>query len=265
MFGRRRKAEKMPADLILTATSSTTIDANVLAQLQSRSHGLTPAHKALLATTLCSLPASDRIQLAQAAQTRSGLGPSVGAPPVPIVTTADHGDGPTLEDHLDANFSQDATLFGALSAVFERQHWPYQVQGDALVTVAEGLPMLYITDEELRIIHLFLPMMPGRGSDGYVPIKPDAELSAAVYLLAADFRLPYGAFTRDNRDGEIRYESSLLVADAKLSDEQIAGMMVMAVASLAQHGPTVLELLKGRVSLKQALARLDPQPNVQIA
>lgn len=265
MFGRRRKAEKMPADLILTATSSTTIDTGVLTQLQSRSHGLTPAHKALLATTLCSLPAGERIQLAQAAQARGGRVTGASLPAVGIVTTAATGDGPTLEDQLDAKFSQGDTLLGTLSAVFEHQHWPYQVQGDALVTAAEGLPVLYITDEELGIIHLFVPMVPGRGSDGYVPIKPDAELSAAVYLLAADFRLPYGAFTRDNRDGEIRYESSLLVADAKLSDEQVAGMMVMAVAALAQHGPTVLELLKGRTSLKQALARLDPQSNVQIA
>lgn len=264
MFGRRRKAEKMPADLILTATTSTTIDSSVLTQLQSRSHGLTPAHKALLATTLCSLPAGERIHLAQAAQSRGGRAAGANLPTAGIVATAT-GDGPTLEDQLDANFSQDDTLLGTLSAVFEHQHWPYQVQGDALVTAAEGLPVLYITDEELRIIHLFVPMVPGRGSDGYVPIKPDAELSAAVYLLAADFRLPYGAFTRDNRDGEIRYESSLLVADAKVSDEQIAGMMVMAVAALAQHGPTVLELLKGRTSLKQALARLDPQPNIQIA
>ncbi len=98
-----------------------------------------------------------------------------------------------------------------------------------------------------------------------MPIKPDSELSAAVYLLAADFRLPYGAFTRDNRDGEIRYESSLLVADGKPSDDQIAGMMVLAVAALAQHGPAVVDLLKGRTSLKQALSRLDPQPDIQIA
>ncbi len=78
MFGRRRKAEKMPADLILSATSSTTIDANVLSQLQSRGQGLTAQHKALLATTLCTLPSCDPIQLAQAAQSRRSQPPTAG-------------------------------------------------------------------------------------------------------------------------------------------------------------------------------------------
>ncbi|HEX6819503.1 MAG TPA: hypothetical protein VF120_14090, partial [Ktedonobacterales bacterium] len=173
----------------------------------------------------------------------------------------------TLEERLDAGSRRFGSLRESLVAVFEHQHWPYQMQGDALVTVAEGLPMLYITDEDLGILHMFLPMIPGRGSEGHVPIKPEAELSAAIYLLAADFRLPYGAFTRDNRDGEIRYESSLLVANSNLTDDQVASMMVMAVAASSQHGQTILDLLKGKVSLKEALSRLDQgrASNVQMA
>lgn len=259
MFGRRRKTVKMPAEMILTATSTASIDPGVLTQLQSRSHSLTPAHKALLASSLHHVPTEDRIMLAQASL-RNGHRAHIaagGQGAAEIRSAASLGDGPTLEDQLDAGLAGTGSSLDSLIAVFERQHWPYQVQGDALITVAEGLPVLFVVDEEYSIIRLFLPMVPGRGTDGYVPIRPEAELSAAVYLLAADYRLPYGAFTRDNRDGEIRYEASLLAADAAVTDDQIAGMMVFAVAALAQHAQTIIELLKGQVSLRQALSRLD--------
>src|SRR5262249_52003048 len=126
-------------------------------------------------------------------------------------------------------------------------------------TVAEGLPLIFTVDEEDGILHLLLPIVPGRGQQGYVSVRPEAEMSAAVYLLTANYHFPYGAFTRDHRDGEIRFESSLLVARATLPPEQVAGLMVFAIAAVAAHVPVICGLLRGELSLKQALAKLDAQ------
>jgi hypothetical protein len=190
-----------------------------------------------------------------------------------VLAQAQMGHVPTLEDHLDALGADDGEEAGGLTIemlarLFERQGWPYEASGDALLTVAEGFPLLFTVDEEHGILQMLLPVLPGRGQQGHVAVRPEAELSAAVYLLTINYRLAYGGFTRDHRDGEVRYESSLLVADATLTAEQVAGMMVYAVAALATQVPIIFGLLRGELSLRQALGRLDAQsqpPDIQTA
>jgi hypothetical protein len=271
MFGRRRKGVKMPAEVTLTAaTSSITIDSSLLTQLQSRRQGITPAHKALLAGSLSRPPVEGAIALGQAAQ-RHPAGrqpPAAGQLGDVVLAQAPFGAPPTIEDHLDALSGEAEPVIETLAQVFKSQDWPYEASDDALLTVAEGIPLLFTADEENRILHLLLPILPGRGQEGHVAVRPEAELSAAVYLLTINYRLPYGGYTRDHRDGEIRYESSLLVADATLTAEQVAGMMVFAVAALATQVPIIFGLLRGELSLRQALGRLDAQsqpPDIQIA
>jgi hypothetical protein len=263
MFGRRRKSDKLPAEVALTAaTSSISLDPQMLQHLHSRNQGITPAHKALLAGSLASRPVEGTIVLAQAISSRGlGRGTSAGTAQLgDVVLTAGRASPPpTLEDQLDAAAAQIGLTVEKLTALFESQGWPYQTQGDVLLTVAEGLPLLFTVDEEDGILHLFLPIVPGRGQQGYVSVRAEAEMSAAVYLLTAGYRFPYGAFTRDHRDGEIRFEASLLVADATLTGEQVAGMMVFAIAAVATHVPVIFGLLRGELSLKQALAKLDAQ------
>jgi hypothetical protein len=272
MFGRRRKSDKLPVELMLTAaTSAISFEPSVLTQLHSRTHGITPAHKALLASSLASRPVEGSIVLAQAVLHPSASpAPSQGVVHLDEVVLADAqvGPVPTLEDHLDAAASEMGLTIEKLAAIFQSQGWPYETRGDALLTVAEGLPLVFTIDAENGILHLFLPVAPGRGQQGYVAVRPEAEMSAAVYMLTSNYRLPYGGFTRDHRDGEIRFESSLLVADATLTAEQVAGMMVFAIASLTIHLPVIFGLLRGETSLKQALARLDAQsrpPDIMIA
>jgi hypothetical protein len=263
MFGRRRTNGKMPAEVTLTAATSTiSIDPEILKQLHSRSHGITPAHKALLASSLSHRPVEGTIVLAQAMPPRSdGRRASGGAAPLGAVVLADTEFRParTLEDRLDVAAAQAGLTIAKLTGIFTEQGWPYQTRGDALLTVADGVPLLFTIDEENGILHLLLPIVPGRGQQGYVPVRPEAEMGAAVYLLTINYRLPYGAFTRDHRDGEIRFESSLLVADATLTAEQVAGLMVFAIAAIASQVPIIFGLLRGEITLKQALARLDAQ------
>jgi hypothetical protein len=272
MFGRRRKSDKLPAELMLTAaTSAISIEPSVLTQLHSRTHGITPAHKALLAMSLASRPVAGSIVLAQAVVHPSAShAPPAGAAHLDEVILADAQLrlAQTLEDSLDAATSVAGLTIEKLVAIFQSQGWPHETRGDVLLTVAEGVPIVFTIDGENGILHLFLPVAPGRGQQGYVAVRPEAEMSAAVYMLTSNYRLPYGGFTRDHRDGEIRFECSLLVADATVTAEQVAGMMVFAIASLSIHGPVIFGLLRGEVSLKQALARLDAQsrpPDVMIA
>jgi hypothetical protein len=262
MFGRRGKRGKMPAEVTLTAaTSSISIDPGVLNQFHSRSRRITPAHKVLLASSLSSRPVGGSIVLAQAMQQHDGRQRAATAAQLgeAVLTSAEFRPAQTLEDHLDAAASEARLTIENLAGLFESQGWPHQTRGDALLTVAEGVPLLFTIDEEHGILHLLLPISPGRGQEGYVPVRPEAEMSAAVYLLTINYRLPYGAFTRDHHDGEIRFDSSLLVADAALTAEQVAGMMFFAIAALATQMPIIFGLLRGEISLKQALARLDAE------
>jgi hypothetical protein len=256
MFGRRKNAKSAAEVTLTAASSSVSVNPSVLTQLGSRPHGTTQAHKAMLASTLASPPTQSKIVLADAWRVRGNGQSAAGTMvnPMPV-------SGGSLEDQLDGGLSggapADLALMDQVKAIFDRQGWTYQERGGALITVAEDLPIIFGMDEELRIVHLFVPMVPGKGMQGYVATRPEAELSTAVYLLTATYRLPYGAFTRDHRDGEIRFESSLLVADAAPTDEQIAGLLVTAVAAIAQHAETIFGLYTGRTTLKQALADLD--------
>ena len=83
-------------------------------------------------------------------------------------------------------------------------------------------------------------------------------------VIPASQALLLGGFTRDV-DGEIRYECSLFVRGSALSDEQLIGAIVIAVAAVQRHTPVLEELLSGRMPLAQALTQLDRQRTLQTA
>jgi hypothetical protein len=252
MFGRRRKADKMPADLILAATS-TTIDASTLAQLQSRSHGLTPAHKARKAHVLTNPPTDVNLVLAQAAPGRQIKLASADASGSLGGSLLEFPDG---DD--DDGGDDDASLMRRVEEIFQERGWKYvALDGGALLINVEGVPMLIEAEERRQILRLEVPLVAGRGSEGYVMVRPAAERNAAMFLMSVNYRLSMGAFTRDHADGEIRFETNLPLMGSTLSGEQMATIMIGAAVAVRGVGPILLALLQERVTLKQALSGLE--------
>ena len=152
----------------------------------------------------------------------------------------------------------------AVEEILQRAGLRYQVTNDHVLLIADGVPIVIGVSDNAGVVLLQVPMRPGKGMQGYVPARPENEANTAIYMLAANYRLLLGAFTRDV-DGEIRYECSLFVRGSTLSDEQLIGAVVIAVAAVQRHTPVMEELLSGRMPLTQELAQLDRRRTLQIA
>jgi hypothetical protein len=141
--------------------------------------------------------------------------------------------------------------------IFYRNGWRYEVIENHLITGFEDVPMILAVDERREILLLLVPLVPGRGMAGYRPARPEAERDVALYIGSVNYRLALGAFTRDHRDGEIRYEVSVPVTGGALSDELLKQVITIAVAAVTQRAPTIVALREGRITLARALAQLD--------
>lgn len=141
--------------------------------------------------------------------------------------------------------------------IFSRNGWNYEVIENHLITGFDDVPMILAVDERREILLLLVPLVPGRGMAGYRPARPEAERDVAIYMGSVNYRLALGAFTRDHRDGEIRYEVSVPVTGSALSDELLKQVITITVAAVTQRAPTIVALREGRITLPRALAQLD--------
>jgi hypothetical protein len=145
----------------------------------------------------------------------------------------------------------------AVEEIFKRHNWQYQLVEGHLVTGFDGVLMVFDVEPERELVLLIVPLVQGEAPTGRAPSLTPAERDTCVYLATANYGLALGAFTRDHRDGEIRYEAIVPVTGSALTDEQVELMVGIATSAVTFHGPVIAGLLTGRVSLPQALAFLD--------
>lgn len=153
--------------------------------------------------------------------------------------------------------NRSALTLRTVEEIFRRRGWNYTEVEGHIVTYFDDVPMIMGVDEAREILLLWVPLVPGKGMNGYVPVRPENESDAAVYMMAVNYQLALGAFTRDHHDGEIRYEMSLFLLNSTLSDEQLEGAILITVAAVMHHAPVINSLLTGSTTLKQALDDLD--------
>ncbi|HEV2236186.1 MAG TPA: hypothetical protein VGR57_05940 [Ktedonobacterales bacterium] len=151
---------------------------------------------------------------------------------------------------------QSVTLAN-ITAIFDRHNWKYRVVDNHLMTAFNDVLMFLGVEEEREIVMLQSPIVPGKGMQGYVPSQPAAERDVAIYLMAVNYRLALGAYTRDHRDGEIRYEISVPLVGSILSDEQIEHMILVTGTTVTVHAPIINAILTGATPLQEALNALD--------
>jgi hypothetical protein len=149
-----------------------------------------------------------------------------------------------------------------IEAIFQRHNWRYQLLEDHLFTVFNDVPMFFSVEEDREIVMMQVPLVPGKGMEGYTPAQSGAERDAAMYLMSVNYRLALGAYTRDHRDGEIRYEVNLPMVGSILSDQQIEHIILVAGTTVTIHGPIINSILTGALPLQQALSGLDRTHNL---
>jgi hypothetical protein len=149
-----------------------------------------------------------------------------------------------------------------LEEAFKRHDWRYEIVENHLLTGFNGVPMIFSVEEEREVLLLQVPLVPGKGMAGYRPVQPEAERDACMYLMSVNYRLILGSYTRDHRDGEVRYEISVPLVGSFLSDEQLEHAILVAGSTVTLHAPVINALLTRQITLQQALALLERGHNM---
>jgi hypothetical protein len=151
----------------------------------------------------------------------------------------------------------DSPLLDAVERFCRRHGLRAQREGDLLGTNVDDIAIIFQAYEDAATVLLVTRLVPGQGSRYYRPVLPAAERDACIYLMGANFRILFGRFCRDHRDGEIIYEHTITVSGGRLSDQEIADAIDIVGYTVSRYGPALEELMNGRITLQQALADLD--------
>jgi hypothetical protein len=156
-----------------------------------------------------------------------------------------------------AYFRGPALTIETVESVFNRREWQYRRVQNGLITSFEHVLMLLMVDEERETVMVYVPIVPGKGMEGYRRIPETIEHDACVYLMARNFRLLLGGYARDHADGEIRFTVAVPVSGTYLSDEQIEHAILASVGTVTRDAGVLNALLTGQMQLYQALSTLD--------
>jgi hypothetical protein len=156
-----------------------------------------------------------------------------------------------------AYFRGPALTIETVESVFKRREWQYTRVQNGLVTSFEHVLMLLAVDEERETVLVYVPIVPGKGMEGYRRVPTALEHDACVYLMARNFRLLLGGYSRDHTDGEIRFTIAVPVSGTYLSDEQVEHAILASVGTVTRDAGILNALLMGEMQLHQALSQLD--------
>lgn len=146
---------------------------------------------------------------------------------------------------------------GTLEQIFRRQNWRYELSDEVLVTAFSRITMLFAVDEEREILTMFVPVVPGKGMSGYVPVQPEAERDVCVFLMAVNYLLALGTYTRDSTDGQITYQVNVPLSGSVLSDEMLNQIIDITIATYEHRYQMINALLAHRTSLQDALNEIN--------
>jgi hypothetical protein len=156
-----------------------------------------------------------------------------------------------------AYFRGPALTIETVEGVFKRHEWQYRRVQNGIITRFENVLMLLLVDEERETVVVYVPLVPGKGMEGYRRIPPALEHDACVYLMARNYRLLLGGYSRDHTDGEIRFKIAVPVSGTYLSDEMVEHAILASVGTVTRDASVLNALLSAEMQLHQALSMLD--------
>lgn len=90
-----------------------------------------------------------------------------------------------------------------------------------------------------------------------VDAPEERRLAVAEFLTRANYGLILGNFELDYEDGEIRYKTSIDVADDRLSPELIRNMVYTNVLVMDRYLPGIMRVIYGQVPALEAIQEVE--------
>lgn len=156
-----------------------------------------------------------------------------------------------LEEFVTINIFESMTNF------FEKDDWQFkEVKAGEILQLEVSLEnanytCYAIADDENRSFRFY--------SDCPVKVPENKRLAVAEFLTRANYGLITGNFELNFIDGDIRYKTSIHVADQRLSYSLIKRLVYVNVTTMDDYFPGLMKVIYGGTSAEQALAEIENQ------
>jgi hypothetical protein len=145
-------------------------------------------------------------------------------------------------------------LFDAARAYFQEQAWPVELKDDDEILRFRyegdhGKWMCFARARSEAGQFIFLSVLSEK-------VPKDKRPLIAEFLTRANFGLNVGNFEMDFEDGEIRFRTSLDVAEARLTSGLINPLVKASLVAMDDHLPGIQAVMAGTATPKKAIAAI---------
>jgi hypothetical protein len=148
------------------------------------------------------------------------------------------------------------TMFGIMKAFVESSDWDHEVvqEGSVLRFAMNGdngsWMCIALTEEELKQC-VVMSYVAGEVEERYRP-------AMAEYITRANYGMRIGNFEMDMEDGDLRFRTSIDVADENLTPEVFRQLVIHNATQFDRYLPGIEAVLRGEQP-KQAVAAVEDE------
>jgi hypothetical protein len=136
--------------------------------------------------------------------------------------------------------------------IFQRNNWPYDLVNGRIATVADGVPLLIGVEPNGWAVRVMTIVYRPAAADQRAMRTRSRDLD--TFLGAVNRAAPEGMFDNDHQREAVFYSISLPLSGTARDDRVLAAALVRAVAAVQLVGPMIEALVRGEITLSQALA-----------
>lgn len=146
-------------------------------------------------------------------------------------------------------------IFDAMVSFFQEDDWYFSQMGEEPILQmgfrgSNGSWVCYAQAKEERGVCLFYSICPVKAPEEKRP-------ALAEYLTRANYGMLIGNFEMDWSDGEVRYKSSISIADEDLSAALIEPLVYANVFTMDRYLSGIMAVIYGDMSPAEAVAQIE--------
>jgi len=138
--------------------------------------------------------------------------------------------------------------------IFQRNRWRYELVRGRILTQFNGVPMLIGVDARREIVVLVTPLYMADDGDHLGRARGQ---DIDTFLAAVNYVLPFGTYVREVATSNILYTLSISAEGGVVDEDELKGAVAFVVSTIKTFGSAVDALVKGLLTLDQALAALQ--------
>jgi hypothetical protein len=143
---------------------------------------------------------------------------------------------------------------GLVERIFQHNRWRYELVRDRILTQFNGVPMLIGVDTRRETVVLITPLyMEDEGARLGRARAQDVD----TFLAAVNSLLPFGTYVREIATSNILYTLTVAAGGGMLDEDELKGAIAFVVGTIKTFGSAVDAMIKGLLTLDQALAALQ--------